>query len=322
MKRANSIPKLVIPSKIQSQLLHENHNATTAAHFGITKTNARLSRFYYWPRMFHDVKKHITACHLCQQHKVSQQRPPGLMFPLNFTPGDSLCKSKKGNKFIVVFIDLTTRWVIAVPVKNATAKTITNAFYYNVILQFGTPEILLVDNGVQYVSNIFKSLCAEFKIKIHYTPYYHPQANNTERANRVIKTCIAIFCSDNQQKWDENINEILFALRTAKQESTKFSPAYLMLGRELRLPTDINTNLHASQYQFSPSEYSTQLKHKLKSCLQQAEKNCKTASETQAKNYNLRRRNQQRIQEGTYGIKTSRCRQQQIISLLLWPLNI
>lgn len=52
---------------------------------------------------------------------------------------------------------------------------------------------------------------------------------------------ISTFISDNHKKWDEYIPEFNFALNTSVQESTRYTPAFLLFGKELRLPGDKNT---------------------------------------------------------------------------------
>ncbi|KAF3844582.1 hypothetical protein F7725_007745 [Dissostichus mawsoni] len=42
--------------------------------------------------------------------------------------------------------------------------------------------------------------------------------------------------------WDEYLDAVMFDLRTKKQMTTKFSPYYLMFGREARYPTEVPEN--------------------------------------------------------------------------------
>lgn len=41
------------------------------------------------------------------------------------------------------------------------------------------------------------------------------------------------------QMWDEYLDAVMFGLRTKKQVTTKYSPYYLMFGREARYPSEI-----------------------------------------------------------------------------------
>ena len=43
---------------------------------------------------------------------------------------------------------------------------------------------------------------------------------------------------DHDDKWDADIDPVLFGIRTLVQESTEFTPFSLMHGREARLPLE------------------------------------------------------------------------------------
>ena len=56
-----------------------------------------------------------------------------------------------------------------------------------------------------------------------------------ERFNRILCKSLAKI-TEGKGDWDQFIGPILFAYRTAKQASTKFSPFYLVYGRNPRMP--------------------------------------------------------------------------------------
>lgn len=47
-----------------------------------------------------------------------------------------------------------------------------------------------------------------------------------------------MYVSTNQKDWDKWIEQIVFAINTSQQETTKFSSFYLLYGREARLPLE------------------------------------------------------------------------------------
>ncbi|KAG8224239.1 hypothetical protein J437_LFUL002695 [Ladona fulva] len=103
---------------------------------------------------------------------------------------------------------------------------------------------------------------------------------------------IAIHCRGSQKTWDEHIPHLMFALRTARQETTGFSPAYLNLGRELRAPNEAFSELaDANRAPFEPSAYHKALTDRLTNCYDSARKRMRQASERQARYFNLKRRN-------------------------------
>lgn len=44
---------------------------------------------------------------------------------------------------------------------------------------------------------------------------------------------------ENEDQWESYLESVLFAYRTSKQASTKYSPFFIMYGREPRLPVDL-----------------------------------------------------------------------------------
>lgn len=66
-----------------------------------------------------------------------------------------------------------------------------------------------------------------------YTPKYTPQVNLVERYNKTIVTCLSMFVEDDHRSWDIHIPKIQFAINNSVNESTGFTPSFLVYGREL-----------------------------------------------------------------------------------------
>src|SRR5690606_3438320 len=73
------IPK---DKELISDLLHDFHDSPIAGHVGFHKTYDAIRRVYYWPRIAKDTKKYIESCENCQRNKPSNQKPAGLLQPL------------------------------------------------------------------------------------------------------------------------------------------------------------------------------------------------------------------------------------------------
>ncbi|CAB0039239.1 unnamed protein product [Trichogramma brassicae] len=71
--------KLIVPKDKRQQVLSECHEEPTAGHLGRHKTYQRLVMRYYWPLAHRDVTKYVRECQICQQCKVQQLAPAGLM---------------------------------------------------------------------------------------------------------------------------------------------------------------------------------------------------------------------------------------------------
>lgn len=93
---------------------------------------------------------------------------------------------KAGNRYLIVFQDLLTKWVEAKPVKKADATAVATALREKVLTKFGTPRYIITDNGSQYTSKMMQKLCEYLHINQVFIPPFTPQCKPTERVNRVI----------------------------------------------------------------------------------------------------------------------------------------
>jgi hypothetical protein len=71
-----------VPRKIRDQVMQQGHDAITSGHFGIDKTMERLTRTYYWPGMWTDIRQYIRECDVCQRNKSDRHQPYGLLQPI------------------------------------------------------------------------------------------------------------------------------------------------------------------------------------------------------------------------------------------------
>ena len=61
--------------------MKEYHSSLMGSHSGVAKTVNRICSQYYWPNMHKDIKVFIQACCVCQQAKIENALPAGLLNP-------------------------------------------------------------------------------------------------------------------------------------------------------------------------------------------------------------------------------------------------
>jgi transposase InsO family protein len=110
--------------------------------------------------------------------------------------------SKKGHRFILVVADCFTKFVFVVPLRSATSSALQENVEC-IFLAVGAPALMICDNGKQYVGKAFRRLVESYDCEITFNPNYHPQANPTERINRVVKTAIRSYLDNHSHRdWD------------------------------------------------------------------------------------------------------------------------
>ena len=86
--------------------------------------------------------------------------------------------------------------------------------------------------------------------------------------NRTLKTMLAKVVRENQTDWDTKLQKVLFAYRTAIQDSTSFTRFHIMFGRSPSLPIDRMLALTEEGKDQSYSEYVKKLKQSLEDAYQ------------------------------------------------------
>ena len=171
-----------------------------------------------------------------QQHLVNEPWHTmgiDIMGPFPATPSQK--------RFLLVVVDYFTRWVELFPLRPTTSSDVVNVLTKEIFSRYGLPKYIVSDNGPQFVSNLSKCFCESFGLKQNFITNYYPQSNMTERANRTLKPLIAIYAEQQPHSWDSEIHNIAFAIRTAVNETTGDTPAFMMFGRDLRSPIDTIT---------------------------------------------------------------------------------
>lgn len=95
-----------------------------------------------------------------------------------------LPRSKTGFCHILTVVDSFSKFMHAHPIRSATSKESINFLLNRIFLTFGVPEILVSDNGSQFMSANFKEFLSDYNVKHWAVSRYHPQANAVEAANK------------------------------------------------------------------------------------------------------------------------------------------
>ena len=99
-----------------------------------------------------------------------------------------ISRSSEGNSCIMVIFDAFTHYVELNPVPHRNVYHAYTTFYENWTATFGLPEILVTDNGTEFIDNEITKLCHLYKTK-HKPRTSHAPWNNGlgERMNRSLQ---------------------------------------------------------------------------------------------------------------------------------------
>ena len=124
------------------------------------------------------------------------------------------------------------------------------------------------------------------------TTAYKPSTNgNIERFHGTMHNMLAKFVSKNQRDWDQKLPLVAFAYRTSVQESTGFTPYFLMYGREARIPADLVYGPPPQEDQERPiPEIVEEQRETFRQAYEATRRHLSTAVQGRKRNYDLRSR--------------------------------
>ena len=145
----------------------------------------------------------------------------------------------RGNKYVVVFQDLFTKWPMVYPTSNQKAETIACLLVEQIVPFFGVPEALLSDRGTNLLSHLMKDICRVLGRKKLNITAHHPECDGAiERFNRTLKTMLRKQAARHGAQWDQYIHGVVWAYRNTPHSSTKEKPSYLLFRMDCRSPTE------------------------------------------------------------------------------------
>lgn len=235
--------RVVVPADRRKDVLVRCHDDPLSAHGGRHKTIDRVSRHYYWPRMYEHITRYVHDCGVCRASKSSnivQRAPMGKRIeadrPWQVLYVDfvgPLPRSKGGFTYLLVVVDSFSKYVHIHPARLANAKCVMKFLEQTIFLTFGVPDRVVSDNGSQFVSREYKSFLEKYRVETFYVSRYHPQANAAEAANKTIGTAIRSYVTTNHRDWDCYIRQIACAMNTSVHSSTGMSPYFVNFGRHM-----------------------------------------------------------------------------------------
>ena len=273
-------------SPIKTRLLAEAHDSILAGHVGSAKTIELVSRDYFWPRMYEEIKHYVSTCTKCQRNKASHEHPQGLLQPLAVPERrwqqvtmdfiTQLPMTKSGHDAIVVFVDKLSKMVHIVPTTTTVdAPQVAKLFMREVVRLHGVPESIVSDRDPRFTSTFWRELWKMLGTRLAMSTAYHPQSDGqTERANRTLEDMLRAFVSIRQDDWDDYLVASEIAINNTQQASSKYSPFFLNSGAHPRFPLCIQTK--------SVNQSAEQVFESLRVALEQATKNLEQAQQRQA----------------------------------------
>lgn len=240
--------QLCIPKKHYRSVLHAFHDSEFGGgHGSVDKTYDKVRRRYYWPNQYRDVASYVNSCDVCKARRLKRDFAPMQNMPIPNYPFEMIAvdtcgpfpETETGNKYVVTFIDHFSAWPEAFAVKNKTAETVGALILNEIIPRHGCPRVLLSDRGTEFLNAVVSHITQKLHMVHLKSSPYHPQGNGKiERFHRYMNDVLSKYSYKRPLEWDTYIPSMLMTYRTSVQDSTLFSPFYMLHGRDPVLPMD------------------------------------------------------------------------------------
>ena len=227
-------------STLQQDIITQFHDSS---HEGFLKTFHRIKANFYWQGMRDSIKTFIKECSVCQQHKVEQLSPIGLLQPLpipnqvwedismDFIDG---LPSSHGKTTIFVVVDRLSKYAHFVPIAHPyTAVSVAQIFFDYVFKLHGMPRTIVCDRDSTFTSAFWSELFRLNGTSFNFSSAYHPQTDGqTEVVNRTLEMYLRCFTSANPKQWVRWLAWAEFCYNTSWHSTIKRTPFEVVYGRE------------------------------------------------------------------------------------------
>ena len=236
---------LVIPEKFENTLFHMYHDSLLGTHFGPINSYYTIKDKYFVHNIFEKLDWYISSHEACQQQKTKKGKSRYFhpCIPLSYNPMAYLSADIKympkgiyEYEFLLIAVCEVTGFVIATPLIKHDAISIAHALLNQIVLIFGSPKSLIIDEDRALSSKVMHYILDALKIQVKCISPYNHGSLKTERYIQTIKILITRHLCNKGKEWPLFITSSFYAMSTFVSSVTRFSPYKLVF---LKKPPDV-----------------------------------------------------------------------------------
>ncbi|KAG2197390.1 hypothetical protein INT47_005643 [Mucor saturninus] len=242
----------MVPPPDQRCAIIERHHLK--GHFGINAIESAIrDEHIYWVNLRKDIIEVIGECLTCLAFNWSKTgyHPPKQILPT--APGHhAVCDlgtlnitSDAGNNFIMVYVDLFTRFTILRALPDKEASTIANELK-SIFALFGVVKVLQTDRGLEFTNQLVAQMTQQLGIDHRLSLAYTPNSNGTnESFVHITKRTLIKKLQGAKQQWDTLLDatQLEMNLKVSRlHHSTPFAVMFNRRANDFENYTNVDPN--------------------------------------------------------------------------------
>ena len=145
--------------------------------------------------------------------------------------------SLDGNSCVYVIVDAFTHFVVLHPSPKNDANNALSVLFDHWISKFGIPNILVTDNGNEYITGDFAHFCRTYNVQFKPRTPYVPWSNGlVENISRQLNTFLRTVLESQYDTWSQKVKVFPFAFNSQVRTNLNLSPYELVFGQKPKKP--------------------------------------------------------------------------------------
>ena len=154
------------------------------------------------------------------------------------------------NSYVYVFVGPFTHYVVLHPSPKYDATNALTVLFEHWIVKFGTPDILVTDNGNEYINGEFAHFCRTYHVQFKPRTAYAPWSNGlVQNSNRQIITFLRTVLDSQYDTWSQKVKVFPFAFNSQVRTNRNLSPYELVFGQKPKRPIMFNLSSNTKSFE-------------------------------------------------------------------------
>ncbi|EIE82418.1 hypothetical protein RO3G_07123 [Rhizopus delemar RA 99-880] len=246
----------IIDNLDERQKLIENVHAL--GHYGVNQTELKIKQDhgFYWKGLREDITKYINECPKCSRHNLAKHAyhppksicPNGIWDQIAIDLGSFDITSTNGNNFLLVIVDLFSRFVVLRAIKTKSALDVALALV-QVFSMFGYSKCLIHDNGLEFKNKLLKAIKDHMGVEESLSLPYTPTGNSVAEASvGSAKRIIIKMLEGYNEAWDMYVDGTAYAMNQHISRLHGLKPFEAMFNRKVNDLKDYTKSMRQIEF--------------------------------------------------------------------------